>query len=125
MSEDKKKPSLPVSTIFDELSAGGELTAVQVLNSLMVSDKSLALKTQINDPVVVSVLDVLVAYAKKKGYTITATILENLLKSYRENMVSFKRQGRKEIIQGVVADLERAKSRDEDLANRLVGRGKR
>jgi len=124
MTEDKK-PVLPVSGLFGELSAGSDLTAEMILGKLMTSDLDLPLKSDVDDPVVLSVLDVLVDYAEGKSYTNTAKVLRCLLKSYRENRVSFKRRGRREIVDGVVADLQRVKQEGEGVGERLVGRGKR
>jgi len=116
-----KKPVLPVTGLFGELGAGGDLTAVQVLNSLLTSDSSLALKTEIVDVPAFSVLGVLSGVAESNCLTETAKTLNRFIREYRENMVSFKRQGRKEIVQGIIADLERSKREGEGVGERLVG----
>ena len=125
VKSDEKKPELPVSKMFSELSAGGELTTVEVLKGMAVSDKNLSMITQHKDSSVLTVLGVLIAYAERKEYEPLVFVLKALLREYRENQCSLKGWRAEQMFRGIVADLERMK-KEEDVGERLgVKRSKR
>jgi hypothetical protein len=119
-------PVLPVTSLFGELSGGVEVTSEVLLGRLMTSDANLSMITQIDVPAEFSLFGVLAGYAESKGLVRTGKRLREFMREFRENMVSFQRQGRKEVVQGVVADMERGRREDEGVKDKLVGsRGSR
>ena len=66
-------------------------------------DKNLPLHTEINDPVLMSVLDTLSMQAKELNYNRTYRVLRRLRIWYRINMVANKRKREEAIIRGYVS----------------------
>lgn len=122
---EEKKPKLPVTEMFEELGSGAELTTVEVLKSMIDSDKHLSMITQHKNTSALAVLGVLIAYANTKEYQPVVNVLEVLEKKILEYQCSFGGWRANQMFQGIIADFERLKRETEDLKERLVGRGKR
>lgn len=84
-SEDSERPTLPVSGLFSELSAGGDATYEIIANRLITSDKDLAIKCRSRAPKALMKLEILEADARSLGYTQLADFYLLVIKSYREN----------------------------------------
>ena len=121
--EEKKVGVLPVSSLFDELSGGQEVTSEALLKSLMTSDSNLSMISFVDEPVVLTVVDVLTDYALGKGYERVARRLSVLGRSYRENQCSKDGRRSKQVVEGVVANIERSRQENEGVKERLVGKG--
>lgn len=128
MSEEKSS-QVPVKvaagSLADLLGSGGgeDVTSQQITNNMSVSDENLALKTEVHDPMMLAAWDAVACHAEALCYVRTAAFMRNISKFYRENMVSFKRQGRKEVKEMVIADLQRSREDGENEWDKLTKRG--
>lgn len=121
MTEEKQEIA-DVSSIFGTTD---DVTGEQLLHNQNVSDENLALKTEVRDPVILTVLDAFAYSARKKGYLKTSALLDAVLKCLRENMVSYNRQGRQEFKDSWVALMETNMRKKEGLADQIFGGSKR
>jgi hypothetical protein len=68
----------------------------------MVDEKNVAMKTDINQPLNLSRLEILAQMFEDEGLPRCALIIRQFVVLYRINRVSFKRQSRKEIIKALI-----------------------
>jgi len=85
----------------------------RILASLMKSDTHISLKTDLPNPLNVAKIQVIAEWFEKEGKRLNnqdfkecAVIIRAFIKFYMEDMVSNKRMGRREIIEGVKARIE-------------------
>jgi hypothetical protein len=90
----------------------------------MKSDKDLNLKTEINNPALHSSLDLLAVYYKDIGQHLASKYVSFFSKSLKEQMVSNKREGRKEFTEMMSLGLQSLITRGRDLGDKMTGRGK-
>ena len=104
------------------LSAGEDTTALEAVRILTTKDGSLALKTEISDPMRLSIFSQLSSYLKRKGMTISAKLMKDIHDTFLVNMVSKNRKSRQEVIEALKALAEREK--EKGLTERLIERQK-
>ncbi len=90
----------------------------EVLKALMQKDKSLAMKTEIGDPLRLAMFNSFGSYLKEQGATETATFLTKLEDCFLTYMVSYNRKSRKEIIEVLKHLVEEEKTRMDKLTTR-------
>lgn len=74
----------------------------------LISDKSnITLKTEIHNPLALTLIKMFGGFFERKGYTITANYIEMLINTYLEYMVSNKRKSRKEVIKALSSWMEK------------------
>jgi hypothetical protein len=71
-----------------------------IFNKLLTSD-DIALKTELHNPLVVAQLKNLANYFNSINLTLCASTIEGFIEAYCQYMVSYKRQGRLEIVKGI------------------------
>ena len=119
--EDNKGVAVPVSSVASSSGAGSgkldvrelfskfgqkSVTTEQNTKAYMESDEHLSMKTEVHDPVGMSLWDMIGADAERKGYSMLAASYRKYGKAFRENMVSFNRGGRREFKEIAIADRE-------------------
>lgn len=97
---------------------------IKAIMSIMKSDKDLNLKTDINNPSLHSALDLLAVYFKDIDQNLASKYITFYSKSLKEQMVSNKREGRKEFTEMMSLGLQSLVNRGRDFGDRLTGRGK-
>lgn len=84
--------------MFSDLFPKEELNENKILHDLMDSTKNLNMKTRINQPIAMSMLDLSELRFKQKKLKKAELLIKVFLKVYKEYMVSFPDgEGRKEI----------------------------
>lgn len=121
----KRKVVLPVSSAFDELSRGAEITAELIVADLLKSDKDLGSKTQHNISIPLTKLELLAVDAESFGFKDLAKDYRTILKAYRINQRSVKGWLVERVKEMIIAELERSRRESERVKERLVGRGQR
>lgn len=104
--------------LYKELTASEDITMEKILNFLLKSDKDLPLKSHIENPVALATLSVLAEYLEKKELKKSANILKIFIRVFLEYMVSYKRLGRKEIIEAFKSRIEKE---EREKLQRLLG----
>jgi len=92
---------------MDDLDEDSNISGNQIINKLL-TEEDLAVKTEIWNPLAASTLDVLGEnFDKVLQQKVTAQDLKKLIIDWqlwmRRNMVSYKRQSRKEVVQAVTS----------------------
>lgn len=82
-----------------------EISFQQILNKLLDKD-NLELKTEISKPKQLAVLSVFSQYIKSFGFNLCSNLIDNFIKTYYTNMVSFNRKSRTEIIKALSSILK-------------------
>jgi allophanate hydrolase subunit 1 len=107
-----------LESVFGELMASDEITAEKILQYLLTSDKNLALKTHVKDPVSLAIYRAYMQHIKALKLKKSQAVLKEFLLAYLEMMVSYNRMSRTEIISALTS-LRTEKS---TLADRMMGR---
>lgn len=89
--------------IYDHMIRTEKIEPEEILNSMLKSDENLALKSDIENPSYLNIIRMLHLYLEKKGFPLSAMVLEWFIQGYLEYRISNKRQSRKEIIEGITA----------------------
>jgi len=95
------------------------------LISELINDKNIELKTEISNPLVMSILDSLGEYLEQKGLKQSSSLLKTFLFWFRVNMISFKRKSRNEYIKAInslYSSEITEKEKEEKLLNKLLGK---
>lgn len=109
---------------IEEVFQAGEDTSLESILNKLVEKKDIELKTEITSPLAITRLRLLAFMGEQKGFTQTAATLNKLAELYMLHMVSYKRGGRKEVIDGfasILAHQERMKGKDQWMGNRNNG----
>lgn len=105
---------------FEELQ---NMTAEQILNLLLNSDKNIRMKTHTLSPLEMSALDAINMRLKhlklKKSHEFTNTVISRL----DERMCSWKRMSREEIIKAI-AEARQNADQNRTILDRILGRNK-
>jgi hypothetical protein len=105
--------------IFEELIESKELRLEDILSNL-ITKENLELKTEINNPIRISILDTLSESLKNLKFEKSHNILSSFLLWYRINMVSHKRLSRKEIIKGIIGLKEEQLEKEKSFFEKLL-----
>lgn len=97
-----------------------ESSSIEAVKLLTTKDKSLALKTEIVDPLRMSIFDSLIDHLKTSKMTNSATFMKAISENLKIYMVSKNRKSREEIIKALSALRERLE--DKKLRDKLVER---
>jgi hypothetical protein len=100
--------------IFDDLLQSDEESFEKILISLLEED-NVAMKTEIQKPLNLTRLECLGAWLKAEKMKKSSKLIEAFILSYRINMVSNKRQSRKEIIAALTEGLKEERTAAEKL----------
>jgi hypothetical protein len=102
---------------------GGKVTNDQNVHDLNIADDNLGMKTEIHDPLVMSVFEMLGDRALEKGYVRTSAVYKNIVRAVKTNMVSFNRAGRREMTDILTAEriAEQAEPRLDGASEKLLG----
>ena len=84
-----------------------DLSLNKILISLISDKKNISLKTELHNPLGLSVLNMLADYFESKDYPISAGILRDFIETYMEYMVSYKRKSRKEVIKALTGWMDK------------------
>lgn len=98
---------------YSELTAIEELTDIKILSELL-NDKDISLKTELKNPLAITRLEIfamcidtefsrhgITSNFEKEEVTTCAEIIMKFVNIYKQNMVSYKRKSRKEIIEAI------------------------
>ena len=107
--------------IYGEIFKDDDLTTEKILQTLLKSDKDLAVKTEIHTPVETSLLKALVPILKTEKLPILSKFIDEFLKNYKEDMISFMRKSREEVTKVLAARME-DKNTTRDISDKLLGR---
>lgn len=110
---------MSLTNVYAELEKVDELNAEKILQFLLTSDKNLSLKTHINQPVEITLLQVLSNILKINKAKKSSVIIDDLIKIYKENMISFRRLSREEITKTLSA-IKREKQ-NVSITEKLLG----
>ena len=110
---------MALEKMYDELLASEEVTMEKILNLLLKSDKDLPLKSHVENPIALATLKLLACYLEEKKMKKSAKILNTFISTLLEYMVSYKRLGRKEIIEAFKHRLE--KEEEQERLSKLLG----
>lgn len=105
----------------DMIDVNTEKDVVEVVRLLTELDKNLPMKTQIDNPMLMSVIDTLrdnlIIDEDKKQFKLPKTYqtLKNFTIAYRVNMVSYKRKSRSEFIEALRTLRDYAQSKTDKL----------
>ena len=110
---------MALEKVYDELIESEDITMEKILNLLLKSDDNLPLKSHVDNPVALSTLKLLAFYLEKKKMKYSANILNIFIKSLLEYMVSYKRMGRKEIIEAFKHKKEELERQEQ--INKILG----
>jgi hypothetical protein len=102
MTERDKQP-------LDDLFQMQEESLEKILVNLL-DDENVGMKTEIQRPTVTTKLEFLGVWLDVEGATDSSEMVEKFVKLFKVNMVSHKRQSRKEIIQGLSAGFQEERS---------------
>ena len=83
------------------IASARDIKAMNILNDLINENDNLVMKTEINEPVIVTVADLLSVHAESKKFTRFSNSLLYFLDRYLRYMVSNKRKSREEIIRAL------------------------
>jgi len=95
------------------------------LISELINDSNIELKTEIPNPIVMSILDTLGDYLEAKQLKNTSAFLKTFLFWFRTNMISFQRKSRTEYIKALnslYTAQENEKEKEQKLLNKLLGK---
>jgi len=95
------------------------------LISELINDRNIELKTEISNPLIMSILDSLGDYLEQKGLKQSSNLLKSFLFWFRVNMISFNRKSRTEYIKAInslYSSEITEKEREEKLLNKLLGK---
>lgn len=93
--------------------------SIQHILQSLISDKgNISLKTEINNPTALALLNLLGKWFKSKGYTTSFKTIDSFIQLYMEYMVSNKRKSRKEIIKALSSWIEKLSQNPEQLLQR-------
>lgn len=107
------------SGLFDEMEEVEDISLQQILNNLLNAENNLNLKTQIEKPKQLASLFILSKYLKQHNFKKSGKILEFFINTFLEYMISYKREGRKEIIRALTNLIEVEKRRISKLTENL------
>jgi hypothetical protein len=105
--------------LFEELIESKETRLEDILSNLINKD-NIELKTEIHNPLTISVLDVLAISLKNHNLNISSELLSNFLLWFRINMISYKRLSRHEIIKGIIGLREEVVEERKSFLERLL-----
>lgn len=92
---------MPGEEILSGMEALPDATLELILQDLMRKDESIKLKTHIIDPSAMSALGSIKALCEKSGLKVSAAILGEWIENFEQYMVSWRRQGRQEILKAI------------------------
>jgi hypothetical protein len=104
-----------VNPTLDALIRTEEDTVEKILNS-MVDEKNVAMKTDINQPLNLTRLEIIAQMFEDENLPKCALIIRQFVVLYRINRVSYKRQSRKEIIRALIGIEDSERSLNQKLS---------
>jgi len=87
----------------------------------MLDGKDITTKTEINAPLAFTKLEFFGHWLKSQGVDNADNLISKFCALYRVNMISFKRQSRKEAVQMVTEGLKRERTASEKLMSKEKG----
>lgn len=93
-------------SLLEDLKKSGNTSAEEILSKMMQSD-NIELKTQIEAPLELTNLKVIETLLRDYNFTKSANVIHTFIDSYLKYMVSYKREGRKEIIDALKGLMEK------------------
>jgi len=103
--------------IFDGLIPMQEKDSLeQILNNLLNPD-NIEMKTEIQRPLNLTKLKMLSIWLRNEGMISAANLIDGFIYEFRVNMVSNKRQSRKEIISALTPNLQQERTIEDKLIN--------
>jgi len=115
---------MELEQFLNELKKSDENELSKLISEL-INDKNIELKTEIQNPFTMSLLDSLGEYLEQKGLKQSSNLLKTFLFYFRVNMISFNRKSRTEYIKAInslyTAETTE-KEREEKLLNKLLGK---
>jgi hypothetical protein len=107
--------------VFEELIESKEIRLEDILSNL-INRQDIELKTEINKPIVISILDTMAENLKNLKFEKSHNVLNTFLIWYRINMVSHKRLSRKEVIKGIIGLKEENIEKEKSFIEKLLKR---
>jgi len=103
---------------MDELIRKEGSSPEQILNVLLSKDGNLAMKTEIENPLELALLNCYADHLDKKKLKRSAKFIRGFIEWYLQYMVSYRRKSRKEIIDALIA--LRDQTTGQSLTQRLI-----
>ena len=107
-----------LSDQFRDMMKGDESLALKAAELLTTKDKSLSLKTEINDALRLAIFGALSDYLDERGMKLSAKFLRNVSTQYQVFMVSYKRKSRAEVVEFIKEVWKQEKSMPERMFER-------
>ena len=107
------------SGLFDGMDEVDDISFQQILNNLLNAENNLNLKTQVNKPKQLASLFILSKYLEKNNFENSGKLLESFINIFLEYMISYRREGRKEVIRALTNLIETEKHRISKLTENL------
>lgn len=92
-----------IKDFFGALKKGGGSTANELLNGMVTEDENLALKSDVDNPLALNVLNMVKDYLKTNKMNKSSTLLDGFITGYLRYRIPYKRMSRKEMIEGITA----------------------
>ena len=103
--------------IFDGLIPMQEKDSLEQILNNMLDPENIEMKTEIQRPVNLTKLKMLSIWLRNEGMINCANMIDAFIYEFRVNMVSNKRQSRKEIISALTPNLQEARTIEEKLTS--------
>lgn len=107
------------SGLFDEMEEVEDISLQQILNNLLNAENNLNLKSQVERPKELASLFILSKYLKQYNFKNSGELLQLFINTFLEYMISYKREGRKEIIRALTNLIENEKKNISKLTENL------
>jgi hypothetical protein len=91
---------------LESMVLGDDITGERILDKLITLDKSIAMRTELPNPLGVARLAAYGRWCKAEGMTIAADFIDDFIQDYMVYMVSNKRKGRLEVIHAISEKLK-------------------
>lgn len=101
-----------------------DMSIQQILNSLMSNDINLEMKTEIKKPQRIAAIKSFTKLLNHKGLELSSETLVYFIREYLTNMVSYNREGRREVIKalvGMLNEIEKERAKSSPLTTNLAG----
>lgn len=103
---------------FRDMMKSDDSVAIKAAELLVTKDKSLSMKTEVNDALRLAIFQGIVDHLKKRMMIKSAEFLSKISENYQIFMVSNKRKSRGEIVEFVKGIIEAKKPLSERLTER-------
>lgn len=108
--------------IMDDFVPDSDISVQQILNNLLSGDINLDLKTDVKRPQRLAALKVLASILEEEELGVSSRVLKDFIRIYLRFMVSYKRLGRREVIEALkgLLEWEKESAKNNPLSRNLI-----